>query len=104
MDDYVGYCGFQYCEISGGMEILYGYAKQYWGKGYAIEAAKAVLRFGLTRLNLDEILAFDKILNEIGMTYIGDIEWPKEGMVKKYMIVKYDWFGCEIPIKKGVKR
>ena len=84
MDDYVGYRGFQYCEISGGMEILYGYAKQYWGKGYAVEAAKAVLKFG--------------------MTYVGDIEWPKEGMVKKYMIVKYDWFGCEIPIKKGVKR
>lgn len=93
-NDYIGYCGFQYCEILGGMEILYGYAKKYWGKGYAIEAAKAVLKFGLTKLNLDEILASvnyenvasDKILNEIGMTYVGDIEWPKEGMVKKYII------------------
>ena len=40
--DYIGYCGFQYCSVLKDIEILYGYAKAHWGKGYALEAAKAV--------------------------------------------------------------
>ncbi|WP_175438432.1 GNAT family N-acetyltransferase [Fusibacter sp. 3D3] len=64
------------------------------GNGYAIEAAKAVLEFGLTELNLDEIVAAvnyenvasDKVLIRIGMHYVGDIEWPDQGIVKKYRI------------------
>ncbi|MDH8679932.1 GNAT family N-acetyltransferase [Fusibacter bizertensis] len=93
-NDYIGYCGFQYCTVLNGLEILYGYAKKYWGNGYAIEAAKAVLEFGITKLNLDEIVAAvnyenvasDKVLIKIGMNYVGDIEWPEQGMVKKYNI------------------
>ncbi|MBF4692013.1 GNAT family N-acetyltransferase [Fusibacter ferrireducens] len=93
-NEYIGYCGFQYCSILDGLEILYGYDKQYWGNGYAVEAAKAILEFGLNQLNLDEVLAAvnyenvasDKVLIKIGMQYAGDIEWPEQGMVKKYHI------------------
>ena len=93
--DYIGYCGFQYCSVLKGIEILYGYAKDHWGKGYALEAAKAVMAFGLNELKLDKIVAAvnydnvasDQILIKIGMTYQGDIEWPDQGMVKSY--VKY---------------
>lgn len=93
--DYIGYCGFQYCSVLKDIEILYGYAKDHWGKGYALEAAKAVMAFGLNELKLDKIVAAvnydnvasDQILIKIGMTYQGDIEWPDQGMVKSY--VKY---------------
>lgn len=40
-DKYIGYCGFQYCDILKDIEILYGYDSKYWGNGYAYEAACA---------------------------------------------------------------
>ena len=93
---YIGYCGFQYCQVLKGVEILYGYDKTYWGRGYAKEAAMAVLDYGLNQLKLGHVLAAvnynnvgsDKVLQSIGMTYVGDIEWPKQGLVKKYEIVQ----------------
>lgn len=93
-NEYIGYCGFQYCKVLDGMEILYGYAKKHWGKGYAIEAAKSVLDFGLSELKISEIVAAvnyanvasDKVLIKIGMDYVGDVEWPEQGMVKKYKL------------------
>ncbi len=90
--DYIGYCGFQYCSVLDGIEILYGYAKEYWGNGYAIEAAKAVLDFGIAELKYEEVVAAvnydnvasDKVLIKIGMEFCGEVEWPEQGMVKKY--------------------
>ncbi len=91
-NEYIGYCGFQYCSILDGIEILYGYSKKYWGNGYAIEAAKAVLEFGVNELHMNEIvaavnyanIASDKVLMKIGMIFVEDVEWPNQGMVKKY--------------------
>jgi len=92
-NEYIGYCGFQYCSILDGIEILYGYDKKFWGKGYALEAARAVLEFGIKKLDLKEVvaavnydnIASDKVLGKIGMKFSGEIEWPGQGMVKKYI-------------------
>jgi len=70
------------------MDIL----KNIGGNGYAIEAAKAVLEFGINELHINEIVAAvnyantasDKVLIKIGMTFVEDVEWPEQGMVKKY--------------------
>jgi len=91
-NEYIGYCGFQYCNVLDGIEILYGYAKKYWGNGYALEAAKAVIEFGVNELKVDEVVAAvnydnvasDKVLHKIGMKFIGEVEWPEQGLVKKY--------------------
>ena len=93
-NEYIGYCGFQYCEILNGEEILYGYSKEYWGNGYANEAAKSVIKYGIDELGISEIvaavnpgnLASEKTLLRIGMKYIREVEWPKQGLVKKYRI------------------
>lgn len=95
-NEYLGYCGFQYCEVLQDIEILYGYAKKYWGQGYAKEAAMAVLKFGLDDLGLEKVvaavnlenIASDKVLSGIGMAYTEDIAWPGQGMVKKYEITR----------------
>src|SRR5258708_3521293 len=39
-----------------GVEIAWRLAFEHWGKGYATEAARAVVRDGFDRLGLDEIL------------------------------------------------
>jgi RimJ/RimL family protein N-acetyltransferase len=100
---YIGYCGFQHCQLLGGIELLYGLASSFWGQGYGVEAAKAVLDFGMCDLKLNMILAAvnydnkasDKILEAIGLTYVEDIDWPDQGKVKKYELYASDY------IKKG---
>jgi RimJ/RimL family protein N-acetyltransferase len=45
------------------VEIGWRLAYEYWGKGYATEAARAVLGVGFDRLCLPEIVSFTAILN-----------------------------------------
>ena len=59
------------------VEIGWRFAKEFWGKGYATEAARAVLADGFERVGLDEIVSFAATVNErswrvmerIGMTH-----------------------------------
>jgi RimJ/RimL family protein N-acetyltransferase len=52
-------------------------AKQYWGQGYATEAARASLAFGFDVLNLPEIVSFTahnnerslKVMERLGMRH-----------------------------------
>jgi len=49
------------------MEIGWRFAKEFWGQGYATEAARAVLDDGFSRLGLDEIVSFTAATNEPSM-------------------------------------
>jgi RimJ/RimL family protein N-acetyltransferase len=68
------------------VEIGWRLGSQYWGKGYAVEAAKAVLNYGFNIIGLDEIVSFTasknirsiRVMEKIGMTrdYEGDFLYP----------------------------
>ncbi|MGL6041923.1 MAG: GNAT family N-acetyltransferase [Deefgea sp.] len=45
-------------------EIGWRLAPEFWGKGYATEAAQGALRCGFTQLNLAEIVSFTSIHNQ----------------------------------------
>jgi len=59
------------------VEIGWRLAQEFWGQGYATEAANASLRYGFEQLTLKEIVAYTVPLNErsravmkrIGMTH-----------------------------------
>ena len=69
------------------VEIGWRLAHQYWGKGYAHEGAKAVLKFGFEKFDLKEIVAFTainnirstRVMEKIGMQrdLEGDFAHPK---------------------------
>jgi RimJ/RimL family protein N-acetyltransferase len=71
-----GYSGLQYFDNTPEIEIYYGFFKEFWGKGYATEAAKAMLRFGFEEVKLEMIsagthpenLPSQKVLSKIGLT------------------------------------
>lgn len=46
------------------VEIGWRLDKKYWGKGYATQAAKAVLNFAFEELKLEEVYAFTSVLNK----------------------------------------
>lgn len=58
------------------VEIGWRLAQAYWGRGYATEAAEAVLAFGFQDLGLDEIVSFTttanwssrRVMERLGMT------------------------------------
>jgi RimJ/RimL family protein N-acetyltransferase len=59
------------------VEIGWRLAFEHWGKGYAPEAARAVLRFAFEQAGLDEVLSFTaacntrsrRVMEKIGMRY-----------------------------------
>jgi RimJ/RimL family protein N-acetyltransferase/GNAT superfamily N-acetyltransferase len=63
----IGYVGLQILTanlpFSPGVEIGWRLAFEYWGKGYATEAAQAALKVGFDRLELSEIVSFTAIHN-----------------------------------------
>ena len=76
----IGACGFFPLEGTGpGIELAYHFAREYWGNGYATEAAAACLAFGLEGLGFERVVgitfsensASRRVLEKIGMTYAG---------------------------------
>ncbi|NND67056.1 MAG: GNAT family N-acetyltransferase [Halioglobus sp.] len=45
------------------VEIGWRLAREFWGRGYATEAARRVLRYAFERLALDEIVSFTSVIN-----------------------------------------
>jgi RimJ/RimL family protein N-acetyltransferase len=91
---FIGYCGFKYCDHIRDIELCYGLLKENWNQGYGKEAAMAVLDFGFSKTDLNEVfavvnplnIASEKILIGIGMVYNKKIEWPGQGFVNLYSL------------------
>lgn len=78
VDRLIGWCGLSYLESTGEVEIGYGVAKSYWGKGLTLEAAPASIKCGFDELNLDRIVAVAwpdiiisrRVMDRLGMRYV----------------------------------
>jgi RimJ/RimL family protein N-acetyltransferase len=78
----IGGCGIYESSIQS-REGWIGYClnRQFWGQGYATEAARSLLEFGFTRLNLHRIFAIcdtentasAHVMEKIGMQYEGHL-------------------------------
>ncbi len=85
---FIGFIGFNYATFQSSftpcVEIGWRLKKEVWGRGYATEGAKACLKFGFSKLALNEIYAFTTPLNErservmvnVGMEKIGEFQHP----------------------------
>ncbi|PEJ51775.1 MULTISPECIES: GNAT family N-acetyltransferase [unclassified Bacillus (in: firmicutes)] len=83
----IGTCGFNaYQERNKRAEVGYEIHPDYWRKGYATEAVKALLNYGFDMLQLNRIgaivypenLPSQKLLEKIGFT--------NEGLLREYLI------------------
>jgi len=78
--EFIGYCGLLQvgfeAPFAPAVEIGWRLAREHWDKGYATEAARAVLTYGFDKLGLDEIVSFTapsnkrsvRVMERIGMT------------------------------------
>lgn len=82
--EFVGTCGMDPYTIDGKPEVELGYRLmlKHWGKGYATEAARAIVHYGFNELKLRRIIGFAleqniqslKILEKIGFKYLKMME------------------------------
>jgi [ribosomal protein S5]-alanine N-acetyltransferase len=89
----VGSCGFK-CppDSDGAVEIAYGLAPEFQGKGFATEAAAALANFAFShdqvRLvrahTLPEVNASGKVLTRCGFRRVGDYMDPDDGLVWRW--------------------
>lgn len=79
----LGRCGLNLITETSEVEVDFVLARDFWGRGYATEAAKAVLAYGFEILKLDRIIALSKpentasrrVIEKVGMRYLGNAEY-----------------------------
>lgn len=75
----IGACGFNLFEGGPRLELVYHFARAYWGRGFATEAARACLRYAFEELGAPAVvasvdkknLASKRVLEKIGMIHQG---------------------------------
>jgi ribosomal-protein-alanine N-acetyltransferase len=75
-DTLIGFCGFRPFFEPPELQLIYGLLPAYWSKGFATEAARAMLKFGFEQLGFDRITASAdapnaaslRVLEKAGMT------------------------------------
>ena len=88
----VGTCSFKGPPQDGSVEIAYGIAPEQQGKGYATEAAQALVDYafshGEVRLarahTLPDASASKRVLAKCGFRYVGEIVDPEDGLVSRF--------------------
>ncbi len=101
-ENLIGYSGFQYLDSTETVEIYYGFFKTSWGKGFATEAACALLRFGFEQVKLPKIAAVthpeniesQKVLKKIGF---------KDGRLTEFYNVKAVYFELAVEEFKPIE-
>lgn len=95
---FIGWCGLWRLMETGETEIGYAIDKNFWGKGFATEAAARYLRYGFEELNLDKIVAVARqenaasrnVMERLQMKFDGTGIYYERELVH-YSITKPHW-------------
>ena len=101
----VGDCGLAPAEARGpATEIAWRFAPAHWGRGYATEAARAVLDDAYARTELDEIIAItlpenarsQRVACKLGMSERGMETWYGK-TCRVYLMTRGSWLSGSLP-------
>lgn len=88
-NEHIGCCGLRPYDLEKGIyELGFHLKSQYWGKGYAFEAASAAIRFAFENLKAANLFAghnpnnaaSKKLLEKLGFKYTHDEFYPPTGL------------------------
>ncbi len=89
----VGMCGYKGPpDAAGVVEIGYGIARGHRGRGFAAEAARALVAHALEKTEihtvrahtLPEVNASTRVLTKCGFTHIGEVNDPEDGLIWRW--------------------
>jgi len=95
----IGICGFAKRDFLEHPDVGFAFLPRYWGKGYAYEAASAVMEYGKSMLGFARIVAFTsvenqasgKLLEKLGLQFEKLIPYPgRKEMVRLYSLEKIE--------------
>jgi RimJ/RimL family protein N-acetyltransferase len=86
----VGEAGLQHLEAGPEIELGYTLARAAWGRGYATEAARAVLRWGFAGLTLRRIVAVADPANAASLHVLDKLGMTRRGLRECYGAVMAD--------------
>ena len=98
--EFIGSGGVVPTKDSADIEIAYHFLPSAWGKGYATEAAVAILEFAFKTAGLEEIVGFVfsenvaswRVLEKAGMRFVGMANYPGINVpLKKYVAGRAVW-------------
>ncbi len=85
----IGTCGFTRIDQANGVvEIGYVINPDYWGNGYATEAARKVMRFAFDELLVNRVEAKFMFGNDASLKVMSKIGMKFEGYLRESMLVK----------------
>jgi RimJ/RimL family protein N-acetyltransferase len=92
--EFTGWCGLKYRPELNEVDLGYRFKKEFWGNGYATEAAFACIKYGFEKLHLKIITGRAipentgswNVLEKCGMTYTG-IQQIDGYRLKAYQII-----------------
>jgi ribosomal-protein-alanine N-acetyltransferase len=78
----IGGCGFNFTENDEVIELIYHFARDYWGKGFAYEAGKVAMKFISDNKKFKKVIASvllenkssENILKNIGFKFV-EMKW-----------------------------
>jgi len=87
----IGFCGYDH--YNGELDFGWRLGKQYWGKGYATEAAQKVLRLGVEQFQFPRIVSVSfkenvgslNLMRKLGLTFEKEFEFLDRGTVHQYV-------------------
>jgi RimJ/RimL family protein N-acetyltransferase len=94
----LGYCGLSLGNEEVGVELAYMLSRGVWGRGLALEAGRASLRYGFERLGLGAIAGLTmqdnqrsrRVLERLGMSFVRDAHFYGFDCVH-YAVAREDW-------------
>ena len=78
----IGMCGLIKRDALEDVDIGFAFFPQYWGRGYAYEAASAVMAYGANQLGLKRIVAITSVDNDSSVKLLEKLGLRFERMVK----------------------
>ena len=74
----IGRCGLQFLPDTGEVEVDFIFGREFWGQGFATEAARASLQYGFDELGLERVvgivhlenMASQRVLEKLGMELV----------------------------------
>ena len=86
----IGLTGLQHLADGPEIEVGYRFLRDYWGNGYATEAAQAAIRYGFDELELERIVAVTmptnqasrRVMEKCGLAFVGTMQVYGAAQVK----------------------
>ena len=80
----IGGVGLRVGRRRGGAELGYALAKQHWGKGLTLEAARAVIGWGFERYNVHKVIAHAALDNRQSWRVMEKLGMTREGLKRSH--------------------